>query len=532
MELFLIIVLVVFLLVFMMVAVKMLWTFEQPEDDWRCGTIVPKVTFILAITVAFMMTLVLPLDVENMRVTGEGLPDMWSALYITILVFSVIVIPLASFIYEASDDIALGSGSRIRFLMMRFFILITFVVVTVGLLYFFLNTTTIPVTEYNCPEYVYDAPQTLTPTASLLCASTSDAYLKMQMKLGDYIVALTSFIGWGLLVVFGSVGLSALPMDLIFAYVDRPTKADLQRYTAQKQAIGEQSRLLAKHGKELQERERELRYKGGSGFGASRQKVTLSREFNKFRQSVYLVEMEYQKIEIALKEHGENPVMSYLKLGAGFLGFAFTIIWILHCLLFICLRCISSTNEPVTEFLDSILSSLGSGDGYIAAFFIFVSIAVYLLATVVKGAFKYGMKLFCLPIFPLREHDTPLNSLLFNALLVVLSSGAIAHLMYLAFQGYAYAASANFLFGTQVNYLDIYRYFFNNNVIVWVYVGLSILSCFFVVFLGRDEPGVKLQKKMDEILERKGFSEADRKLAAKNSSIKKTLYDKKGEIKI
>jgi LMBR1 domain-containing protein 1 len=530
MELFLIIVLAVFILLFLMVALKMLWMYEQPEDDWRCGTVFPKFTFMLSITVAFMMALVLPLDVENTRQTGEGLPDMWSAMYIIALCFAVFVIPLASFVYEASDDIALGGGSRIRFLLMRLFVLIVFVVLVVGLLYGFANSTTIPVTEYNCVNYAYDAPQTSTPTTSALCGTTTTAYLNMQMTLGDYIVALTSFVGWLLLVVFGSVGLSALPMDLIYSYVDRPTKADLQRYNAQKQAIGEQSKLLVKHGKELQDRERELRMK--TGFRNSRERVVLQRDFNKFRQSVYLVEMEYQKIEIALKNHGENPVIAMMKLIGGFVGFAFFIVWILHCLLYICLRCLSSSNQPVTPFLDYILSALGEGDGYIAAFFIFIAIALYLLATVVKGAFKYGMKLFCLPIFPLREHDTPLNSLLFNAMLIVLSSGAIAHLMFLAFQGYAYAASATFLFNTQISHLDIFRWFFDNNVVVWIYVGLSLISCCFVVFLGRDEPSIKLEKKMNELMEKKGFSESDRKKAVKSSAIKTSLYDKKGQIKI
>jgi LMBR1 domain-containing protein 1 len=530
MELFLIIVLSVFTAVFLMVGLKMLWIYEQPEDTWRCGTVLPKIMFMISITLACMMALVLPLDVENVKQTGTGLEDMWSALYTTVLVVGCAGIPFAAFYYEAVDDIGLGKGSRLPFLLMRLLVLLVFVAVIIGLLYSFLNNTTVPVTHYVCKSYKYDAPQLAVPGIDQLCQSTTRVWLKMQMRLSNYLIALTSFVGWWFLVVFGSVGLTALPLDMIFGFVDRPSKTDIQKYNAQKQVLGEQSRSLAKYGKELQDRERDLRGKGG--FYNSRQKSTLQRDFNKFKQSVYLLEMEYKKIEISLKQQGGNPIVAYMKLIGGILGFVLSITWLVHCIIYVCFKSITSNHEPVGLFLNSILISLSSGSGYIASFIVFVLFSLYLLATVVKGALKYGMKLFCLPIFPLREGDTPLNSMLFNSLIILLSSAAIAHLTFLGFQDYAYASSAVFVFGTQINYLDIYRYFFNNNVMVWIYVCLSIIGCFFVIVLGRDKPAVKASKKINEMMELHGFSEKDRKKAQKSSSIGKSMYDKKGEIKI
>jgi LMBR1 domain-containing protein 1 len=530
MEPFLIVVMCVFILVFMMVGLKMLWIYEQPEDTWRCGTACPKLMFMVSITLACMMALILPLDVENVRQTGKGLEDMWSILYTTVLVVGCAGIPLAAFMYEALDDIGLGKGSRLPFLLLRLLALVVFVVVVVALLYSFANSTTVPVSHMMCPGYKFDAPQVINPSLDQLCRSSSRMFLKMQMRLSSYLIALTSFVGWWLLVVFGSVGLTALPLDMIYSFVDRPTKTDLQKYNAQKQVIGEQSRELAKYGKELQDKERDLRAK--SGFYNSRQKASLQRDFNKFKQSVYLLEMEYKKIEISLKEHGENPVISYLKLIGGVIGFVFSITWIVHCFIYIAFRTISQNQQPVSLFLNSVLISLSSGNGYIASFILFVIISLYLLATVVKGALKFGMKLFCLPIYPLRDGDTPLNSLLFNALIILLSSAAIAHLTFLAFQDYAYGSSAVFVFGTQVNYLDLYRYFFSNNVMVWIYCILSIIGCFLVIIYGRDKPAVKTKKKIDEMMELHGFKEKDVKKAAKNTSVSKNLYDKKGEIKI
>ena len=530
METFLVIVLIVFLLVFMMVALKILWTFEQPEDDWRCGTILPKLMFMTAITLACMMSLVLPLDVENVRSTGYGLEDMWSTIYTIVLVVGCAGIPLAAFAYEAVDDIGLGKGSRLPFLIMRLLMLMVFVGVIIGLLYSYANNTTIPVKKYLCSGYVYDSIQIAAPTNSQLCESTTTVYLKMQMRLSNYLVAITSFIGWWFLIIFGSVGLTALPLDMIYAFVDRPTKSDLQKYNAQKQAVGEQARDLGKYGKELQERERDLR--GKAGFFNSRAKATLQRDYNKFRQSVYLLEMEHKKIEISLKEGGMNPVIAGLLFVGGIVGFIFSVVWVIHCLIYICFKTITHNQQPASLFLNTVLISLSDGPGYIASFVLFIMISLYLLACAVKGAMKFGMKLFCLPIFPLREGDTPLNSLLFNSLLILLSSGAIAHLTYLAFADYAYASSAVFVFGTQVMYLDLYRYFFKTNVMVWIYVILCILGCFFVIISGRDKPAVKTKKKIEEMMELQGFTEKDRKKIAKNASVSKKLYDKKGEIKI
>ena len=530
MQVFLIVVLSVFTVLFLMVALKMLWIYEQPEDDWRCGTVLPKLMFMISISLACMMALVLPLDVQNMQQTGEGLPDMWSALYTMVLVIGCAGIPFAAFYYEAVDDIGLGKGSRLPFLLLRLLMLLVFVAVIIGLLYSFANTTTVPVVRYLCSSYWYDAPQIANPGINELCMSTTKVYLKMQMRLTNYLIALISFVGWWFLVVFGSVGLTALPLDMIFAFVDRPSPSDLQKYNAQKQVVGEQSRELAKMGKELQDRERDLR--GKSGFYNSRQKATLQRDFNKFRQSVYLLEMEYKKIEMSLREQGGNPIVAYLQLIGGVVGFVFSITWLVHCIIYVCFRSITQNRQPVGLFLNSILIYLNEGNGYIAAFVVFVLISLYLLATVVKGALKYGMKLFCLPIFPLTERDTPLNSLLFNSLIILLSSAAIAHVMFLAFQDYAYGSSAVFIFGTQVNYLDFYRYFFATNVMMWIYCGMSILACFFVIIAGRDKPAVKMAKKVNDMMELHGFSEKDRKKARKDSVFSKSMYDKKGEIKI
>jgi LMBR1 domain-containing protein 1 len=497
MELFLIIVLAVFLFIFFMIAMKIMWTYESPEDDWRCGTVLPKLVFILAVMAAFLMAIILPMDVENMRSEGVGLEEWWSVLYTIVLCIGCGAIPMAVFLYEALDDIGVSNSSRIPFLLIRLLVFLVFVVVGIALLYSYANTSLVPVFKMTCPQYVWDAPQVENPTSDALCRGSSKQFLKMQLKLTTYLVAITSFIGWIFFVIFGSVGMTALPLDLIYSFTNRPTASDIQKYNAQKQVLGEQAKELGKFGKELQDKEREVR--GKSGFGASRQKGQISREFNKFRQSVYLLEMEFKKIEIGMQQRGENPVVSYSKLISGIFLFILGTVWIIHCILYVLFQNFNNNNEPLTPFLNNIFTYLGTGDGgYIGSFILFMLMNMWLLATAVKGAIKWGMKLFCLPIFPLVEKDTPLNSLLFNALIILLSSGAVSHLTWIAFQDYAYASSAVYVFGTQVAYLTFYTWFFSNNVMIWIYCAFTIIGGFLVLWLGRDKPAIRNKKKLEE----------------------------------
>lgn len=46
-----------------------------------------------------------------------------------------------------------------------------------------------------------------------------------------------SFISWFLFVVFGGVGLTALPMDLIHTFTTRPKQMDKESYDALKSSV-------------------------------------------------------------------------------------------------------------------------------------------------------------------------------------------------------------------------------------------------------------------------------------------------------
>ena len=52
--------------------------------------------------------------------------------------------------------------------------------------------------------------------------------LKVSVTPVTWIMALLSFVGWFFLVLFGGIGMAALPMDLLVDYTTRPQSIDLQ----------------------------------------------------------------------------------------------------------------------------------------------------------------------------------------------------------------------------------------------------------------------------------------------------------------
>ena len=81
---------------------------------------------------------------------------------------------------------------------------------------------------------------------------------KIRTTLPLYAVALFSAVGWWTFLIFGGIGLSSLPADLIFAFFARPT-ATITRseYVQQARFLAQHAREIKLLGEELKKEERE-----------------------------------------------------------------------------------------------------------------------------------------------------------------------------------------------------------------------------------------------------------------------------------
>ena len=57
-----------------------------------------------------------------------------------------------------------------------------------------------------------------------------------------YLMAMISFVGWFFFVLFGGIGLAAMPMDLLVGFTKRPQPIDVQEYAKQKLLLNERAR--------------------------------------------------------------------------------------------------------------------------------------------------------------------------------------------------------------------------------------------------------------------------------------------------
>ena len=78
----------------------------------------------------------------------------------------------------------------------------------------------------------------------------------MTVTFPVYVVALMGFVGWFFFVLFGGIGMIALPMDLILAYIRRPRFMPADVYAEHKLQIQSRTMELIDIGKLISEEQR------------------------------------------------------------------------------------------------------------------------------------------------------------------------------------------------------------------------------------------------------------------------------------
>jgi len=286
--------------------------------------------------------------------------------------------------------------------------------------------------------------------------------LKVSVTPVTWIMALLSFVGWFFLVLFGGIGMAALPMDLLVDYTTRPQSIDLQEYAKQKMLLNQRALQLLDIAKAI----------GPNGHRASSRKGRL--QYNKFKQAVYFLEKDWEKVKVAYKQRGGNPLKHVFFFSMGLLSAALSISWLLHIILY------NFVDPPADQFLNKYFMDL---DAFFALFGVatYATYVFYLLFCVIKGNMKFGLRFFCLPIHPMRIGNTMMNSMLFNVLLLLISCVSVVQFCTRAFASYARLTAADMLFGVQVENLTGLNYFFQKGVFLYAFVSVASLTA---VYLG------------------------------------------------
>jgi len=502
--------------------IRILQYYQDPCDKGLRQSVFVKGVIVASLTLCWLLNILLPVDVRNSRPV-PGMLDMrliWTIAFATLGIFLILVIPVAMFYHEADGDVAIGKKVK-RHVLCNMFFMLLFLGGGLGIGYAFLSQAAIPVREYHCPETHWtDSSQVLTAAqiGAEACATATDGHIHFKVGFQVYMIAFMCFIGWFFFVTFGGIGLSALPIDLILEFVDRPKAIDVATFQQDRRAMGNESAELLGAAAELQRRDSEL--SAESGWRARRKKRALAADYNKWKIEVNFLEEDFEKLQISHHEKGESILVSAVKLSCGVLFAILSIMWILHTVLYVIVRKYEPTFSSI--FLNALFAAFEGPGLYPFGVALFGVFNLYLLLCVVKGCLKFGMRIFiCFSIHPMKAGATPLNSILFNVLMVLLSSATVVQFSQEAFSDYARLTDADVIFAAQIKYLTFYSYFFENNVFLYALLGWFLLSLIYLLVVGpRDHKGGRRSKSKSK--DKKGKKEKE----GKEKKSKKEKIDK------
>lgn len=454
-------------------SIYFVYIFSSEADDG--AAYFPKTVAVLGLTLALLTVFLLPFDVATKvdpttfnEASTLSMQTMWEAIFWTVTGFVLVLIPFTTFYYEALDPEAEnGCAAQVVPALMYTLGLVLFFGIVTGVSWLMAGEAEIPYWSYSGVAQ-FKGPLDATLVYVNLKRETS---LNLKVSIFVYVIAMLCFFGWLLFMIYGGVGIVALPYDLITEFTQRPPPISKAQFDTEILAIAQRAKQMQAQHKELH---REQMKKNNN---AVRQKV------NEFRNEVIELEEKLETFIVAYTEQGGSPFAIYGKLMLGILGVGLSIMWLLHILLYNAFR--------VHEFLNAMLISL---DGAFALLGVlaYAIFALYLLWATVKGCIKIGMRVVFFTIHPMKMGDTLMNAMLFNIGLMLLTSVTVVQFCATSFNLYSSNTSVDALLNIYVRRLK------NIGIIIfylqYIFLAIAIISVFWIILCPKKQKDKKKEK--------------------------------------
>lgn len=243
---------------------------------------------------------------------------------------------------------------------------------------------------------------------------------------------------------------------MISSFINRPKPIKMTTYAKAKGALNRWANELLTNGEEL--KEDVLQY--GRNHKKVRKRLAI------FEQQVRSLEDTYQMIEVSYHLRGGNPIWPWINLFTGIIGIIISVVWIIH----ICIYYIAD----FYPFLNAFFDILDRGFPYAAVIFYGIFI-YYIFWCCLDGTCTVGINLLFMRIHPMERENTPINSMLFNSIVMIFASFGCALFGTMMFGIFQRLSSLDTIYGKQVQYLAGLKY-------VWQY-GIYIFLGFFLIAL-------------------------------------------------
>ena len=293
-----------------------------------------------------------------------------------------------------------------------------------------------------------------------------------------------SFISWLLFILFGGIGLAALPLDFFYDFCNRPKHLKGSEIKERKQILLENCedlRLLCNDVKEMENKG----YNKKVFFSSDRREY--NRKLNELKAGVLLADKEFNFLDFAnqINQKGSCALcFYYLLIPLGVICLIITGLWILQ---FFFSFIYTENGRPKIQFISYFLLYLEDHNVAFLSFFFFALFCLYLLFCTMKGNIKFGLRIFLFSaVHPMKKDETYMNSFLFNVSLILISSVSVTQFCSNAFSDYVTFTDIDLIFGVQIKYLRFFVFFYKNFIFEYAFIIIFALSLIYLLIRPND----------------------------------------------
>jgi LMBR1 domain-containing protein 1 len=464
--------------------------FCHPDDKGSCIGWVMKALVLIGLTLSWIQVLLLPIDVSNSRTFGGGLnmKAFWYTIYILTIVYILVIYPLSTSFYEADYDWSIRD--KITHSLCWFAIYFAFFLLITLILYASIGKADIPITRISCD---YSMNQNSFSEFKDGSCQASDGDIQVKVNFVIYCIAVLLFVSWLLFAFFGGIGLACVPMDLFYSFASRPKRM-------RSREIDQRKIILLKNVEELRSLGSELKHMELNGdhkrFKFSSKRRNYDKKYSQFRAGYMLADEEFKIVNAeneARKKGNCVVLLYYLLIPLGIIASLFTLLWIIQ---FICAYFVRKNGRPGYPFLARMYIFFNDHDCAFLSFIIFSILSLYLLLCVVKGNFKFGVRILCCwEIFPMKENATYMNTFMFNVTLILLASCSITQFCADCLEDYVAFTDISVIFNVQIRYLKFFRLFYKHHIFQYILFIIFLISLVYLLIKPRDSINKVINKK-------------------------------------
>ena len=482
MDILTLIMMIIVAIVLLISNIYILLYFSHPDDRSSCVGWFLKILVIIGLTLAWFQVLLLPLDVNNIRTFGSGLnmKILWYILFISIIVYVLILFPISSSFYEADEDWTFCD--KFQHSLGWFLVYIIFFGGLSLVLYFTIGYAQIPMQSISCNYNSFNISSTV-DISSLnldnLCTINKDDSIELKVSFIIYAIAILSFVSWFVFSFFGGIGLAAVPLDFFYSFFTRPKSMSGRNLKKRKKFLLSELEDLKQLGNEINDMEQR---------GANR-RCCLSGERRRYDNKKHeftaryaLAEEEFHVVNASAETRIKNNLVIlcyYCLLPFGIISSILSLIWIIQ---FSCSYFYIKNGRPGYPFLSYLLIFFQDNEVSFLSFFIFAILCLYLLFCMIKGNFTFGVRILCCwSIHPMKKDKTYMNSFIFNVSLILLGSCSITQFCSDCLYDYVSFTDIDSLFNVMIKHLKFFSIFYEYHIFQYIYFGVFILSFIFLI---------------------------------------------------